>query len=127
LRTTIKVFLRTEEKKREDRRLKDIKNSPIVTQVPPTAPVEPVKTPTIPLEPTPAPASEVKDEEPTIKLSVANKQHKAVSQNNVAGEELLLEDQKDIPQPSIEVRTCSGYLRSRIDCFSGYRSGSRAD
>ena len=106
MRTTIKVFLRTEEKKREDRRLKDIKNSPVVNQETPTEPVEPARIPTIPLELAPAPPSELKDEEPTIELPVPNKQHKIVSENNVAGGEILLEDEKDIPQPSIEVRQC---------------------
>jgi hypothetical protein len=104
LRTTIKVFLRTEEKKREDRRLKDIKNSPVVAEVTPMTPVELVATPTIPLEPAPASASDVQDQGAAIEASVPEPQQEAGLQNNATEDDFSIEAQKDIPQPSIEAR-----------------------
>jgi hypothetical protein len=103
LRTTIKVFLRTEEKKREDRRLKDIKNSPVATPATPVTPVEPAATQAIAVEPAVAPASGAKDEGPVAEVSESNEKYESDSASKDAGEELSLEAQKDIPQPSIEV------------------------
>src|SRR5438045_7081648 len=75
LRTTIKVFLRTEEKKREDRRLKDIKNSPVPTPATPVTPIEPAATPTTTTEPPAAPVSGAKDKGPIADVSESNEKH----------------------------------------------------
>lgn len=101
LRTTIRVFLRTEEKKREALRVKDQKDTP------PATPLE-VETPVIPtpaLEENSAP--ELKAEtsvEPTAEVPnvEAPIEHAGVDAN--AGENLPTEAEKDIPHQSIEVR-----------------------
>lgn len=97
LRTTIRVFLRTEEKKREAVRLKDSKNTPPITPLTPATPVE---------APTPIAQSDVAGSgnqavegpravQPTT--GEITEQHTATKP--------LLEAQQDIPQPSIEVRS----------------------
>lgn len=94
IRTTIKVFLRTEEKKREALRLKEVKNAfPVIT------PVEIIPTP---IEaPTPTPA------EPEVLVDVEKVPSPAAGQTeqNSAPEESTepLQAEQDIPQPSIEV------------------------
>lgn len=90
LRTTIKVFLRTEEKKREALRSKEAKNSP-----PPT-PLEAVETPVE--TPTPVDATEPKPEPSSIAAqdNVENPPETATETPHDA-------EQQDIPQPSIEV------------------------
>ena len=97
LRTTIKVFLRTEEKKREALRLKEQKNSPPIT--PPAsedtaAPIEPIiEQPSKDVELT----EDVKTEEtPAAQLD----ETPAKFENS----EQTTGDQQDVPQPSIEVR-----------------------
>jgi hypothetical protein len=90
LRTTIRVFLRTEEKKREAQKVRDLKNTPPITpvqEIPVDAPVPEVAI--IP-EPQEASSTEPLDSEvPVVTESAAGNQ--------------ILEEQQDIPQPSIEV------------------------
>ncbi|KAL3419253.1 pre-mRNA-splicing factor 38B [Phlyctema vagabunda] len=96
LRTTIKVFLRTEEKKREALRLKEVKNTPPdtpceteqnVTVVPEEAPVPEEAAPVISGTPRdPTPAIEEVEEGPSDPLDANQSQ----------------EAQQDIPQQSIE-------------------------
>jgi hypothetical protein len=99
LRTTIKVFLRTEEKKREALRLKEAKDTP------PATPVEPAPTPAAVPTPlsTEAPiANDVTEElktEPSTSTDIAGEL--PVNPEDVA--EKLQEAQRDIPQPSREV------------------------
>lgn len=103
LRTTIKVFLRTEERKREALRLKETKATPPATpiEVKPAvveAPVPdetPVEAP-VSDEPT---ANEVKTED------VPETEKTEDAPSNQLDTEPLTEAQKDIPQQSIEVRT----------------------
>lgn len=97
LRTTIKVFLRTEEKKREALRLKEQKNSPPIT--PPAsedtaAPIEPIiEQPSKDVELT----EDVKSEEtPAAQLDETPAKFEHSEQTTG--------DQQDVPQPSIEVR-----------------------
>jgi hypothetical protein len=107
LRTTIKVFLRTEEKKREALRLKDLKNTPPDTPVTPATPIDALTAPTLPLEFVPTPALEAKDEAPQtpqVELSVAGDQDGQVPATEAIPIELPTEAQQDVPQPSIEVR-----------------------
>ena len=119
LRTTIKVFLRTEEKKREALRLKEQKNSPPIT--PPAsedtaAPIEPITeqrsknvelTEDVKTEDTPAaqldetPAKFEDSEQPTG-------------------------DQQDVPQPSIEVRPSCMVNVSEVDKTTGDCTWPRA-
>jgi hypothetical protein len=110
LRTTIKVFLRTEEKKREALRLKDLKNSPAATPITPVTPVEPA-IPATSSELVSSSAPEVKDEA----LEVVTNEQETTSQADdklgaIAEENLSPEAQKDIPQPSIEVRVTTRFL-----------------
>jgi hypothetical protein len=99
LRTTIKVFLRTEEKKREALRLKEAKNSP------PIASVDSVPTP---IEvPTPAPTAE---QDADVQVDVKTAPSPAGDQTEGASaipDESTepLQAEEDIPQPSIEVCT----------------------
>jgi hypothetical protein len=94
LRTTIKVFLRTEEKKREAARLKEAKatppETPLVVETP--APVNH----TLSELSKDAPPVEVKAEEPTT----ADQIEEAAA--NLADVDQA--SQQDIPQQSIEVR-----------------------
>lgn len=94
LRTTIKVFLRTEEKKREAARLKEAKASPPATPfvVETPAPVEPT-TAEISKD---APPAEVKAEEATSAEQIEQTSAKPADEDSAA--------QQDIPQQSIEVR-----------------------
>jgi len=94
LRTTIKVFLRTEEKKREAIRLKELKNSP------PATPVDNVPTPVEAPTTTEAAPAAAQTEEP---LSVVDQAVETPAQPE--NTEQFLETQQDIPQPSIEVRS----------------------
>ena len=100
LRTTIKVFLRTEEKKREALRVKEAKETP-----PPATPQESVlihteESTNLPTSIAPegeeAPTTDVKDETPAIAVALED-----VLVSNA--DQPPLEEQKDIPQPSIEV------------------------
>lgn len=108
LRTTIKVFLRTEEKKREALRLKDLKNTPPDTPATPATPVDTLGASTLPLEPASTLAPEAKDEvhQPTsVEPSAAGDQGEQVPATEPVVSELPTEAQQDIPQPSIEVQT----------------------
>ena len=96
LRTTIKVFLRTEEKKREALRLKEAKDTPPATPVEP----EPVAAPT-PVSPVPPVATDAITEvkpEPSPSAEIAE-----AALSNPEENAQLQEAQQDIPQPSIEV------------------------
>lgn len=93
LRTTIKVFLRTEEKKREAFRLKEEKNTP------PDTPVLP--------EPTPVVQTAVLEETP-IEPVVAEVKAEAEPSADTAQQTLpdvdqVIQAEQDIPQQSIEV------------------------
>ncbi|KAH6669049.1 hypothetical protein B0J14DRAFT_547380 [Halenospora varia] len=98
LRTTIKVFLRTEEKKREALRIKEAKISPPATPLEPEPkPVEvpaPSETPVVEaVQETPVP--EVKNEEtPAVEIPQEIPADHAEAENTEA--------QQDIPQQSIE-------------------------
>jgi hypothetical protein len=108
LRTTIKVFLRTEEKKREALRLKDLKNTPPDTPATPATPVDALATSTLLLESAPLLAPVVKDEAPqlpSVEPSTAGDQGEQVPATEPVTAELPTEAQQDIPQPSIEVQT----------------------
>ncbi|KAI9734064.1 MAG: hypothetical protein M1818_007002 [Claussenomyces sp. TS43310] len=99
LRTTIRVFLRTEEKKREALRLKDQKDTP------PATPLE-VQTPSI-VTPTAiaTPVSELKKEpsaEPAADPSTVGVKDEQVDGNTAIDKSVPTEAQKDVPQQSIE-------------------------
>jgi len=98
LRTTIKVFLRTAEKKLEALRLKDEKNTPPDTPVlPEPTPVE--QTPNVEETQTEPPATtEVKAEEEPSAEAVDETLHNAVQ---------ITQAEQDIPQQSIEVSPVS--------------------
>jgi hypothetical protein len=99
LRTTIKVFLRTEEKKREALRLKETKNSAPATPLEVTAtPVE-ASTPAEATEPNVAGAAETKSEPSSAPTGDQVEEPPA----NVGATEQAQQAEADIPQPSIEV------------------------
>jgi len=94
LRTTIKVFLRTEEKKREALRLKEEKNTP------PDTPVLPEPTP---VEQTPA-IEETPIETPILaELKTEAEPSAEQSDKTVSSVEYVTQAEQDIPQQSIEV------------------------
>jgi hypothetical protein len=108
LRTTIKVFLRTEEKKREASRLKDVKNTPPDTPATPATPVDALAASTFPFEPASTLVPDAKDEAPlpaSVEHSAAGDQGGQVPAIEPVVAELPTEAQQDIPQPSIEVQT----------------------
>jgi hypothetical protein len=108
LRTTIKVFLRTEEKKREAVRLKDLKNTPPDTPVTPATPIDALTAPTLPFESAPTLTSDAKDDVPRaalVEASAPTHQDGQVPATETVATELPMEAQQDIPQPSIEVQT----------------------
>lgn len=99
MRTTIKVFLRTEEKKREALRLKEAKNTPPDTPrdvEPPVTAVIPEETPTAE-EVVPMP------ELNTESAPVVEPVEETPAPANPVDVEQAQEAQQDIPQPSIEV------------------------
>jgi hypothetical protein len=106
LRTTIKVFLRTEEKKREALRLKDGKNTP-------------PDTPTLP-EPTPVEQTQVVEEVATEQpTSTEYKPGAAPSARKVdevfPNVKQVTQAEQDIPQQSIEVSHPSSEVSSRAN------------
>lgn len=108
LRTTIKVFLRTEEKKREALRLKDLKNTPPDTPATPATPVDALSASALLLESAPTRGSNVKDEASqaaSVDQSAAADQDGQVAATESVGVQGPTEAQQDIPQPSIEVQT----------------------
>jgi len=118
LRTTIKVFLRTEEKKREALRLKDLKNTPPDTPATPATPVDALATSTLLLEPAPSLAPPAKDEAPqlsSVEPSTTRDQGgELVPATEPVTAELPTEAQQDIPQPSIEVQILNLLLFSTM-------------
>lgn len=103
LRTTIKVFLRTEEKKREALRLKEEKNSPPVVE-----PSSLVETPAAVSAPAEEPVAQPSnDAEATEELKTEETPAAPLDDATPKPEdsEQLAEDQQDVPQPSIEVRS----------------------
>ena len=96
LRTTIKVFLRTEEKKREALRSKEAKVSPPATpaEVAPT-PIEAPAPPEPVAGPNSADVPEVQHEDSAVLDKIGD------APANLEAEE---QAEQDIPQPSIEVR-----------------------
>ncbi|OAF54347.1 hypothetical protein VC83_09455 [Pseudogymnoascus destructans] len=99
LRTTIKVFLRTEEKKRVALQAKSIKDTPPITPVedapvPVTAPEEPISE---------APAEDTTEESlPITDQAAVSEQDGAADGTSVMNGEAVNEDHKDILQQSIE-------------------------
>ncbi|KFZ15157.1 hypothetical protein V501_02842 [Pseudogymnoascus sp. VKM F-4519 (FW-2642)] len=99
LRTTIKVFLRTEEKKRVALQAKAIKDTPPITPVedapaPVTAPEEPISE---------APAEDTAEESlPITDQAPVSEQDGTADGTPVTNGEAVNEDQKDILQQSIE-------------------------
>jgi hypothetical protein len=90
LRTTIKVFLRTEEKKREALRLKEEKNSPPDTPVP--------------IEPTQVEQLRVIEEIPINQpISTEGKTEVEPADEALPNSEKVSRAEQDIPQQSIEV------------------------
>lgn len=90
--------MRTEEKKREAQKSKEAKDTP------PATPIEPVAAPILPaVEPAAAHAPEY--ETTTVEtILTANGQDEEYSDVQASGnEQLSVEDQQDIPQPSVEV------------------------
>jgi hypothetical protein len=117
LRTTIKVFLRTEEKKREALRLKDLKNTPPDTPATPATPVDAIAPATLMLESALAIAPNAKDETaqlPSVEPSAAGDRGGQVPATELVPAELPTEAQQDIPQPSIEVQTFNLPLFSKV-------------
>jgi hypothetical protein len=107
LRTTIKVFLRTEEKKREASRVKELKVSPPVT---PVTPVESISTPTIPQALPYTTSFHPKDESsgaPTIEPSTTTEQIEQIPTIDAVRKDFSIVAQQDIPQKSIEVMSYS--------------------
>jgi len=105
LRTTIKVFLRTEEKKREALRLKEAKNTPPATPAPIPTPVDPV-----PVTPPKSEISEPKaEEQAVVEEPTPAVEPESVSENPAGGESIDAE--QDILQQSIEV--CCSEFRSK--------------
>ncbi len=100
LRTTIKVFLRTEEKKRETQKGKDLVESAAKAPVMPVA----VETPT----PASAQGGEVEKRD-VVEDNVHDESKKAgdTDHGHMASESGLesVEAHMDIPRPSVEVRT----------------------
>jgi hypothetical protein len=104
LRTTIKVFLRTEEKKREALRLKEEKNTPPDTPVlPEPTPVE--QTPVV--EETPIEQPITADVKPEVEPSV----EPADETLHNAGQ--ITQAEQDIPQQSIEVSQPCSRIKNR--------------
>jgi hypothetical protein len=100
LRTTIKVFLRTEEKKREAVRLKEEKNTP------PDTPIQPEPTPasvSTPADYTSAEVSKAQPGGPPVETEVPVIEHLIEVPPTLADVEPTAQAQQDIPQPSIEV------------------------
>lgn len=105
LRTTIKVFLRTEEKKREALRLKEVKDTPPAT---PSTISQTGAISAAPPEVAPTPAPEVKAEsvDPSVSTELSTAIEHPEDEQHAGGKndsEALLSDQQDVPQPSIEV------------------------
>ena len=102
------MFLRTEEKKREALRLKDLKDTPPDTPATPITPVEAVAVPALPSSSALAIAPKAEDEAPqpaSLESSTGGGQDWLVSATNPVSAEIPSESQQDIPQPSIEVRS----------------------
>lgn len=95
LRTTIKVFLRTEEKKREALRLKEVKISPPPTPLDATA--TPVEAPAV------TEANAVVDKVADAVETDAETTPAVVEETPVNGTETSDNAEQDVPQPSIEV------------------------
>ncbi len=102
LRTTIKVFLRTEEKKREALRLKEGKNTPpdtpLSVQPTPAESVVPAEERTNAHTNDITTVTEINDEKPRILEETPE-----VAPASASDPERLTQAQQDIPQPSIEV------------------------
>lgn len=101
MRTTIKVFLRTEEKKREASRAKELKDTP---------PITPIEAPTPVVEiPAETPASTVEEpvetpaEEPVEETTAAIEEKAEPLNGDEQNDPASLEEQQDIPQQSVEV------------------------
>lgn len=97
LRTTIKVFLRTEEKKREAVRVKEEKKSPAAVT---PAPLVEIPTPVAEAVAQPSKEAEAAEEIATEETPAGPLEPEATRPE---GSEALTETQQDVPQPSIEV------------------------
>ncbi len=99
LRTTIKVFLRTEEKKREALRVKEAKEATPATSVDAASTPVDILAPADaePKDHTQETTAEVNAETPTVEEQIDE------SPPNPADAEQTTQAQQDIPQPSIEV------------------------
>lgn len=106
LRTTIKVFLRTEEKKREALRVKDIKNTPPATPATPDTPTELPAASALPLESATTLTLDAKDVTPQPPSSVTpitgNHSGQVPTAESLPAE-LLANPQQANPQSSTEV------------------------
>jgi hypothetical protein len=111
LRTTIKVFLRTEEKKREALRVKDLKNTPPATPATPDTPIETsaASTTTLPFD-----AKDVVPQPPSAEPSTTGDQGGQIPATDPPMTELPTEAQQDIPQPSIEVTSPAIHFSSAM-------------
>jgi hypothetical protein len=118
LRTTIKVFLRTEEKKREALRLKEEKNTPpdtpLIIEATPVAPAEPVA----PSEETPIASNDAKDvadgKDDVSQVPVTEEGPDATSSVLHSDIQQTEQAQQDIPQPSIEVSSQKKSMRASL-------------
>jgi hypothetical protein len=102
LRTTIKIFLRTEEKKREALRQKEIKDTPPATplevEATPLEPAAPIESTTV-AEVT----TEASNDTPIPAQSSENERAHDEPAVPIGNGEQLDQAEEDIPQPSIEV------------------------
>jgi hypothetical protein len=103
LRTTIKVFLRTEEKKREAAKLKEAKETPPQTPIEAT-PIGVHPVPDYPETPVEASVDTPQAQVQSVYPKEAVDQSEEVPENNDAVEQSNIPEHQDIPQQSIEVR-----------------------
>ncbi len=111
LRTTVKVFLRTAEKKREASRLKEEKSTPPATPV--VAEPAPAEVPAQVEKPVAEPVKEASAPEANGTATASADQPEEAPPNPANTEEA--EAQKDVPQQSIEVS--HGACRFRHDHY----------
>lgn len=98
------MFLRTEEKKREDKRLKEIKESPAESPVTPITPIEPAQVAHLATESAADTQPELQTEEGRDEAADTSNNQPADDATGPSSEDYIpTEAEKDIPQQSIEV------------------------
>lgn len=122
LRTTIKVFLRTEEKKREALRLKEAKLSTPPTTAPavPAPVIDDAVAPTAAGAVTQSKSEEVNREEQTSVVDQEQTPVEEPAKDHVAAAATeSTEADQDVPQPSIEVRRFNRVKKARANFVIG--------